>query len=153
MIKKEWITARNGFAVGEKLLYINPAFLHESMVFCLKDLNLELVTVPGRKDPIWKGVMENGSYGAPVYLEPEGSLYPLESRQFAFWSPFQPEFGVYPWVVVEPAGVNDHSMCNYSDPHMRKGLTYTTDTAKAMAAMTNGAEVIERPDWAEGLRL
>ena len=152
MIKKEWIKRQNGFEPGCMVLYIDPTCLETSQVFRLKDLDVETTFHPSTGDTIsYVFVVADTSnkYGTPMYLHPEGELYPIESRQFAFWNPGNVEAGNYHTVTVSPH--NFGSVVGDDNAAMgTKTVTYSNSTNREYGTVS--FEVIDRPDWAPGIK-
>jgi hypothetical protein len=147
MIKKEWLSERNGFAPGSLVLYIDPTKETFSQVFRLKDLDAEEAFHPGAdegKRPLLKvhgkGSFE-GAYGTDWFLEFDGDLYPLDSPLYALWHPSRPETWHYDIALIETPLNTDFGSSTQVIRYSTRG-----DFGRSRR---DGAEYFERPDWAD----
>jgi hypothetical protein len=145
LIKKEWITAKNGFKKGELCLYLHPDNKALSAVFIMGDLSSAVESkmpslVDGRSVLKINSINPASPYPAPIYCELDGELYPIQSQQWSIWNTGDLDAGRYLGAVIRESSLTRRnrqlvlSMDGYSlDPH-------------------NG-EVVDRPDWAPGFKL
>ena len=147
MIKKEWLTERNGFTPGCLVLYIDPTRETFSQVFRLKDLQAEIGYHPGAgegKRPLLKVRGEGSpgtSYHSDWYLELDGDLYPLESPLYGLWHPSRPETWHYD-VAVIPSPYNDSNGSSLQEVMYYTRGDFTRERRQ-------GAQFFEKPEWAD----
>ena len=145
MIKKEWITANNGFKKGELCLYLHPDNPALGAVFIMGELGSVVETAPpgladGRRVLSVASINPNNPYPAPIYCELDGDLYPIQSRQWSIWNTGNPDNGRFIGAVFNADSLTDNktelvvARDGYSlNPHL--------------------GEIIDRPDWAPGFKL
>ena len=153
MIKKEWITEKNGFVPGQMVLYIDPTQVTFSQVFRLKDLEAEEAFHPGAdggKRPLVKvhGASHTSPYANDWFLEYDGDLYPLESPLYSLWHPSRPETRDFHTAIIQRTELGHNDGVNRQISASKQEVLYTNSGNDVGWGRSKGFAVYDRPDWA-----